>query len=158
MLQIRQMRSADVEPLAVLFEETQAHYKVPCPPRATILRDLGALPPGVDILVAEDARLIGYACLAAVYPGPGLTSGFFLKELFVSKSYRNRGVGRDLMRACAALALERGYQRLDFTADRDNAALVAFYERLGATLKREKAFFRFDAAVLRELSAGEREL
>jgi GNAT superfamily N-acetyltransferase len=151
MLQVRRMQSTDVEPLAVLFEETQAHYKVPCPPRVVILRDLAALPPGVEILVAEDARLIGYACVAAIYPGPGLTPGYFLKELFVSKSHRNCGVGRALMRACAALALERGYQRLDFTADRDNAALITFYETLGAALKREKAFYRLDAAALRAL-------
>jgi ribosomal protein S18 acetylase RimI-like enzyme len=151
MLQIRGMRDVDVEPLAELFEETQAHYNAPCPPRVTILHDLAALPPGVEILVAEGTRLVGYACLAAIYPGPRLTSGFFLKELFVSGSYRSRGIGRELMRGCASLALERGYQRLDFTADHGNAALIAFYEKLGAALKPEKAFYRFDAAALHAL-------
>jgi GNAT superfamily N-acetyltransferase len=156
MLQIRPVCPADIETLAVLFEETQAHYAAHCPPRAAILRDLAALPPGVEILLAEEAGLIGYACVAAVYPGPALTSGFFLKELFVTRSHRNRGVGQNLMRACAALAIKRGHQRLDFTANRENAELIAFYERLGAALKSEKAFYRFDAAALHALvSSGQ---
>jgi ribosomal protein S18 acetylase RimI-like enzyme len=151
MLEVRALLQADIDALATLFEETQAHYAVPCPPRAAIVRDLAALPPGVEILVAEDAGIVGYACLAAIYPGPGLTSGFFLKELFVSKSSRNRGVGAELMRACAALALARGHQRLDLTADRGNAPLIAFYDKLGAVQKREKAFYRFDGAAMRAL-------
>ncbi len=148
------MRSTDVEPLAVLFEETQAHYKVPCPPRATILRDLGALPPGVDILVAEAdaAGLVGYACVATIYPGPLLTTGLFEKELYITTRRRSQGAGKELMRACATLALDRGYQRIDFTANRENGPLIRFYTTLGAELKSERAFYRFDPAALRALA------
>lgn len=148
MLSIRLKTPVDTKPLASLFEEMQAHYHTSCPPRTQILHDLAHVPPGVDIFVADGDGLVGFACVCTLYPGPALTSGMFLKELFVSKPHRHRGIGQRLMRACAALALERGHQRLDFTANKNDGALIAFYERLGATLKAEKAFYRFDATAL----------
>ena len=66
----------------------QAHYRVPCPAADSILRDLANLPAGVEILVAEADAIIGFAIFSAIYPGPGLGSGFFLKEVFVSREFR----------------------------------------------------------------------
>jgi Acetyltransferase (GNAT) family len=77
----------------VLFEEMQAHYKVPCPPRQTILDGLRNMPSGTEILVAGPDEIVGFAAFSSNYPGPGLESGLFLKELFVSRSHRGRGAG-----------------------------------------------------------------
>jgi len=76
----------------------QRHYRVPCLPRETILRDLASLPAGIEILVAETDRIVGFATFSAIYPGPGLKGGFFLKELFVEDAARGSGVGTRLCR------------------------------------------------------------
>ncbi|KXF75062.1 acetyltransferase [Paramesorhizobium deserti] len=152
MLDIRLMMMADHAGVAALFMEMQQYYRVWCPPRETILTDLAKLPPGTEIFVVDNGHLIGFAAFSAIYPGPGLASGLFLKELFVSQAHRGGGIGRLLMKRLAALAVERGYRRIDWTADRENTGLLSFYDDLGAARKEEKLFYRLDKDALRELA------
>lgn len=156
------MTAPDVSPFApgdepglvALFREMQAHYGAPCPPDARILADLRDLPPGVTLLVARRPGVVGVAALASVYPGPGLRRGLFLKDLYVTAARRGEGVGSALVRAAARFALARGGGRLDWTADRADAPLLAFYRRLGAAEQPEKLFFRLGEAAMRTLAGG----
>ena len=113
MISIRPAEKTDLIKLAALFEQMQQHYGVPCPAKDVILADLASLPAGVEILVAETDRLIGFATFSTIYPGPGLKSGFFLKDLFVAEAVRGRGVGQALLRRLARLAVARGLSRVD---------------------------------------------
>jgi GNAT superfamily N-acetyltransferase len=91
---VRLATPADHPALAALFAEMQAHYQVPCPEPDAILSGLDGRPAGAEILLAEEAGdLLGFAAFAAIYPGPGLLPGFFLKELYVAASARGGGVG-----------------------------------------------------------------
>lgn len=150
---IRPMTPYDEPGLVALFREMQAHYHVPCPPEDVILADLRSLPGGVTLLLALDPEVVGVATLGMIYPGPGLRPGLFLKDLFVTASRRGGGVGRALLRAAARLALERGMGRLDWTADRGNASLLALYRGLGAVEQGEKLFFRLSGDPLQALAA-----
>ncbi len=146
---IRALTALDHQALAALMVDMQAHYRVPCPPLQAILDGLAKRPDGVEILIAErQGALLGFASACAIYPGPGLTSGFFLKELYVAGVARGRGIGRALMGALAELALARGHRRLDWTADARDPALIRFYESLGATAQTEKVFFRLTGEAL----------
>jgi len=152
---IRLAQPADHPALAALMVEMQGHYAVPCPPLAEILAGLAALPAGVDILVAAgEGAILGFASACNLYPGPGLKSGFFLKELYVADAARGMGLGRALMRALAELAIERGHRRIDWTADADDPALLRFYESLGAVPQPKKVFFRLTGEAL--LKAAEK--
>jgi len=151
--QIRPPAPADHPALADLFIEMQAHYRVPCPLREDLIATFANLPPGAEMLVASEAgNLLGFAAFGAIFPGPGVTSGFFLKELFVTKPTRGQGIGRALLKAVATLALARGHQRLDWTADRNNQQLVDFYKGLGAAAQEEKIFFRLRGRALRTIA------
>jgi GNAT superfamily N-acetyltransferase len=131
----------------------QGHYSVPCPPRAEILAGLAALPAGVDILIAvRGDAVLGFASACNLYPGPGLKSGFFLKEIYVADAARGAGLGRKLMTALAELALERGHRRIDWTADADDAALLRFYDGLGAAAYPKKVFYRLTGDALADLA------
>lgn len=156
MTSVRLATVADHVALASLFEEMQAHYRVSCPPRDTILAGLANVPAGVELLVAEAGSIVGFAAFSAIYPGPGLGSGLFLKELFVSKEFRGNGVGRGLILAVAGIALQRGHRRLDWTADMNNPGALKFYESLGALAQREKVFYRLDHAALNSLASSEK--
>ncbi len=146
---IRLLEPPDHEALAALMEEMQAHYRVPCPERSAVLAGLSNPPPGVEILVAARGdAVLGFAMAGAIYPGPGLTSGFFLKELYVAQAARGGGIGRRLVQALAALALDRGHKRLDWTADAGKPELLRFYESLGAVAQTEKVFFRLNGEAL----------
>jgi len=146
---IRLLRPDDHKALAALMVEMQRHYSVPCPPPEDILAGLAALPAGVDILVAvKGETVLGFASACNLYPGPGLKTGFFLKEIYVADAARGAGLGRKLMAALAELALERGHRRVDWTADADDAALLRFYESLGAAAYPKKVFYRLTGDAL----------
>ncbi|MGO4173656.1 GNAT family N-acetyltransferase [Bosea sp. TAF32] len=149
---IRLLQPADHPALAALMVEMQGHYAVPCPPADEILVGLAQLPAGVDILVAvKGEAVLGFASACNLYPGPGLKSGFFLKEIYVADAARGGGLGRALMEALADLALERGHRRIDWTADADDPDLLRFYESLGATAQPKKLFFRLSGEALAAL-------
>lgn len=154
MLDVRLMAARDVDATATLFQEMQAHYRVPCPPFAEIVAKVAKLPEGVDVLVAADPAIVGFAALGAIFPGPGLNPGLFLKELFVSAQARNRGIGTALMHAAARTAVERGFARLDFTANRADLGLLKFYGDLGAAEQSEKVFYRLSGKSLTDLATG----
>nr|WP_047582496.1 GNAT family N-acetyltransferase [Methylobacterium sp. ZNC0032] len=150
---IRLLQPADHQALAALMIEMQGHYSVPCPPIAEILAGLAALPAGIDILVAvKGEAVLGFASACNLYPGPGLRSGFFLKEIYVGDAARGAGLGRRLMAALAELALERGHRRIDWTADADDAALLRFYDGLGAAAYPKKVFYRLTGDALVDLA------
>lgn len=153
---IRPATPGDHPALARLFQEMQAYYAVPCPALAEIEASLSGRPAGTEILVAEaGTALAGFAAFSAIYPGPGLAGGLFLKELFVAAAHRGAGHGRALVRAVAAEAVARGLKRVDWTADAGKPELLAFYEGLGAVQKPEKVFFRLDGEGLAALGGRE---
>jgi GNAT superfamily N-acetyltransferase len=125
---IRLLRPEDHEALTALMVEMQGHYSVPCPATEEILAGLAALPAGVDILIAvKGAAVLGFAS------------------------------GRKLMAALAELALERGHRRIDWTADADDAALLRFYDGLGAATYPKKVFYRLTGDALVRLASADQD-
>lgn len=152
---IRLLRPADHAALTALMVEMQGHYSVPCPTSAEILAVLAALPAGVDIVVAVKGQaVLGFASACNLYPGPGLKTGFFLKEIYVADAARGSGLGRKLMTGLAELAIERGHRRIDWTADGDDAALLRFYDGLGAVAYPKKVFYRLTGDALADLASN----
>jgi GNAT superfamily N-acetyltransferase len=155
MVAVRPCEEADHPALAGVMAEMQAHYKVPCPSDDDIRAGLASRPAGTELLVAEhDGTIIGFAAFSAIYPGPGLKPGVFLKEIYVMEAARGLGAGRALLAELARLALARGLGRIDWTAARDNERLLRFYESLGATPQPEKVFFRLTGEGLAHLAKG----
>lgn len=154
-LEIRALLPSDHDALAALMQEMQAHYAVPCPPFAEIVAGLAARPANAELLVAErDGALIGFVAFAAIYPGPGLKPGIFMKEIYVAAAARDSGAGRALMAALARQAKARGLSRVDWTADADDHRLCAFYEALGGKPQPKKLFFRLTGEALDKLGSS----
>jgi len=155
MLRVRLCEEADHPALAGVMAQMQAHYSVPCPPDAEIRAGLANRPAGTELLVAEhDGAIVGFAAFSAIYPGPGLRPGCFLKEIYVAEAARGLGAGRALLAELARLALERGLGRIDWTAARDDERLLRFYEGLGGKQHPEKVFFRLTGEGLARLAEG----
>jgi GNAT superfamily N-acetyltransferase len=58
--------------------------------------------------------------------------GIYLEDLFVNPDARGSGAGKALLAALAALALERGCARLEWSVLDWNAPAIDFYRALGA--------------------------
>lgn len=63
--------------------------------------------------------------------------GIYLEDLYVRPAARGRGLGKALLREIARLAKERDCGRLEWAVLDWNEPAIAFYEGLGAELKRE---------------------
>ena len=111
-IDVRPATAADLPALAALFHEMEVHYDGPAaaPPaaeiRAALERHVFAPDSRVDLLVAEaGGRLLGFAFVSTLFPAARCTPALFLKDIFVSAGERSQGVGRELMRAVARLAV-----------------------------------------------------
>ena len=104
------------------------------------------------LLGVRGDRAIAYITYALLYPSPNQGGAFFMKDLFVIDDVRSEGVGERMMRAAAALAVEWGCCRFDWTAEKSNPRALAFYDRLSAGRADEKVYFRVTGSELRRLA------
>lgn len=142
-MQIRHAKRGDEAQLAVLLEDHEHHYGNPVAEGAGAAGAAFLVEPppgGTMCLVAErDGRLVGFAILNPYFPGPNLTHGLFLKELYVVKEARSAGVGEKLIDGIRALAKSRGDTRVIWTTGESNTGSQRFYDRLG--MRREKKVY-----------------
>jgi GNAT superfamily N-acetyltransferase len=80
--------------------------------------------------------------------------GVWLEDLFVRPAYRRLGLGRALLARLAAIAVERGYERLEWNVLDWNAAALGFYRRLGAEALDAWTVHRLSGEALHELAAS----
>ena len=78
--------------------------------------------------------------------------GLYLEDLYVVEAARGSGVGRRLMARLAAIAVERGWGRIDFQVLDWNPAR-RFYEKLGLGHVGDWLRYGGDEAALRRLAA-----
>ncbi len=139
-MQIRHARPGDEADLAFLLEDHERHYGYAPPPGSGNEGAAFLIKGGALCLVADDTgTLVGFAILNPYFPGPRLTHGLFLKELYVAASARSKGVGEKLIEGIRALAKERGDTRVIWTTGEQNAGSQRFYDRLG--MRREKKVY-----------------
>lgn len=82
--------------------------------------------------------------------------GMYLEDLYVAEAARGCGVGRRLMARLAAIAVERGWGRIDFQVLDWNSAR-GFYQRFGMTHLAEWLRYGGDGDVLHRLAAEDRK-
>jgi GNAT superfamily N-acetyltransferase len=77
--------------------------------------------------------------------------GLYLEDLFVRPAARGSGLGRALLAHLAALAVERGCARLEWSVLDWNAPAIGFYEKLGARAMSDWTIMRVDGEALADL-------
>jgi GNAT superfamily N-acetyltransferase len=79
--------------------------------------------------------------------------GLYLEDLFVEPSWRGHGFGRRLLAHLAAIAVERGCHRMEWSVLDWNEPAIAFYRRAGARLLDDWRIFRLAGEPLRVLGS-----
>ena len=104
-----------------------------------ILAFLDGEPAGVALFHSRFSTWLGQPCM-------------YLEDLYVTEAARGRGIGRRLVARLAAIAVERGWGRIDFQVLEWNPAR-RFYERLGLGHVGEWLRYGGDEKALRRLAA-----
>ena len=80
--------------------------------------------------------------------------GLYLEDLYVRPAHRGHGVGRRLMTHLAALAVERGCGRFEWSVLDWNAPAIGFYRAIGAVGQDGWTVQRLDGAALHALAGA----
>ena len=105
--------------------------------------------PGVFALVAEhEGEVVGFALYFLSFSTWEGVHGIHLEDLYVSPTRRGTGVGADLLASLAAIAVARGYARVEWSVLDWNTPSIEFYRRLGAVALDEWTGFRLSGDAL----------
>jgi GNAT superfamily N-acetyltransferase len=107
-----------------------------CVATEALLREslFGARPSAEVVLAYAGAEPAGFALWFESYSTFLAKPGLYLEDLFVYPQYRGRGLGRQLLRHLARVAVERSYGRVEWSVLDWNVDAIGFYRSLGAEL------------------------
>ena len=104
------------------------------------------------IFAVEDGKELGFALFFHNFSTFLGRAGIYLEDLFVLPECRGRGYGTALLKKLAALAVERGCGRLEWSCLDWNSPSIGFYKALGAVPMEEWTVFRVAGETLRTLA------
>ena len=107
------------------------------------------------IFALEDGKEVGFALFFHNFSTFLGRAGIYLEDLFVKPDYRGRGHGKALIKELAAIALERGCGRLEWSCLDWNTPSIEFYLSLGAQQMNEWTVYRFEGKSLSALARKE---
>lgn len=105
-------------------------------------------------VVSRGGTVVGVAVWFVTYSTWTGRHGIWLEDLFVDESERGKGYGKALIAALAAVCVDRGYSRLEWTVLDWNAPSIAFYRSLGAVAMDEWTTQRLTGAELEALAGS----
>lgn len=114
----------------------------------------GAEPRAFAHVVEREGEIVGIALWFITYSTWTGRHGIWLEDLFVYDGERGRGYGKALIASLAALCVERGFSRLEWTVLDWNAPAIAFYRSIAAVPMDDWTTQRLVGAELEALARG----
>jgi GNAT superfamily N-acetyltransferase len=109
------------------------------------------------VALAVDGTVAGFALWFLNFSTWRGTHGIYLEDLYVSPAHRGTGLGRELLRTLAAVCVERGYSRLEWSVLDWNAPSIEFYKAAGAVPMDEWTVFRLTDEALTHFARPRRD-
>ena len=160
MLTIRPAARADLPLIAQFIRDLAEYEKLSDAVRfdeAVMGEKLFGARPYAEVVIGEvDGEAQGFALFFHNFSTFEGLPGIYLEDLFVRPEARGAGLGKALLSHLAALAVERGCARLEWSVLDWNAPAIGFYEKLGARGMDEWTVMRLDGANLAHLGAAAR--
>ena len=153
---IRPAAPGDVDELLRLIRdlaeyEKLAHMAAGTPPM--LQEALFGPRPSCEAIVAErGGRSVGFALYFSTFSTFLCKPGLYLEDLFVEPGERGLGIGKGLVRALAALAVERDCGRFEWRVLDWNEPSINFYKSLGATIMPEWELVRMTRPQIESLA------
>lgn len=157
---IRPARPADLGAIHALIRDLARYERLDhlCTGTSDELGDaLFGPDPAAEVLVAiSGEEIVGFALFFTTFSTFLARRGTWLEDLYVRPEHRGAGIGARLLRAVAAVAIERGSGRFEWSVLDWNAPAIGFYERLGATVLPDWRIVRVTGEALATLARPER--
>jgi len=109
--------------------------------------------PAAEVLIAEcDGAPAGFALFFHNYSTFLARPGLYLEDLYVRPALRGKGIGGRLLARLAAIAVERGCGRFEWSVLDWNEPAIRFYRNLGAEPMDGWTVFRITGSALARLA------
>jgi len=155
-IRIRAARRSDVPLILALIRELAAYERLAHEVVArqdTLAATLFGRKPSAEVLIAEaEGAPAGFALFFHNYSTFLGRPGIFLEDLFVRSEARGHGVGRALLARLAAIVVERGCGRLEWSVLDWNESAIGFYRKLGAAAQSDWTTYRLTGDALKRLA------
>lgn len=110
--------------------------------------------PVVEAQVAQlDGEVVGFALFFTNFSTFLSKPGLYLEDLYVRPALRGQGIGEALLSRLAAIAVERGYGRFEWSVLDWNSNAIRFYEKMGATVLPDWRICRITGDALQRFGA-----
>lgn len=156
---IRAATEADIPQILAFIRALAAFEREPDAVTATeegLRRDGFGPNPFYFCQIAEnDGQPVGFALYFFNYSTWKGQPGVYLEDLFVQPEFRGQGIGKALLKAVAAFAVERGCQRLQWEVLDWNTPAIDFYAAMGAEFLDEWRNVRLSGEPLHRLAGSE---
>jgi GNAT superfamily N-acetyltransferase len=153
---IRSATAADVAQILAFIRALAAFERAPDAVVATeegLLRDGFGPNPYYSCLIADhDGHPAGFALFFYNYSTWMGRPGIYLEDLFVLPEFRGLGIGKALLQRVAAVAVEKGCERLQWEVLDWNTPAIDFYSAMGAEFLDEWRNVRLDGEAIRRLA------
>ncbi|MDD0812237.1 GNAT family N-acetyltransferase [Curvibacter sp. RS43] len=111
--------------------------------------------PAAEALLAEwQGEPAGFALFFPNYSTFLAQPGLYLEDLFVLPERRGLGIGKALLQALAALAVQRGCGRFEWSVLDWNQPAIDFYQAMGATVMPDWRICRVTGEALQRLGTA----
>ncbi len=158
MTTIRPATPADVPTILRFIRDLATYEREPDAVHATesdLIRDGFGPTPRFSCLIAEHNNTpAGFALYFTSYSTWEGHHGLYLEDLYVSPEFRKLGLGKSLLSRVAAIAVEQGCPRLEWSVLDWNQPSIDFYHRIGARKKSEWFMMRLSGENLTQLAAS----
>lgn len=135
---IRKIQPQDNIAMAIILRESLKEFGLDIPGTAYFdestdhLYETFQLEKSTYFIALENEEVIGGV---GIYPSNGLPDDTVeLVKMYLAPKSRGKGLGKQLMKKCIALAEEIGYKNIYLESMPELAAAVSAYEKLGFTL------------------------
>ncbi|MDK3024397.1 GNAT family N-acetyltransferase [Cupriavidus taiwanensis] len=166
---LRPATAADSETLfnliLALAEYEKLAHLVEATPQKIEAALFGAKPHAEAVLVEVDAdadadvdarsgrKAVGFALFFHNFSTFLARPGLYLEDLYVDPAWRGHGLGKALLKHLAALAVERGCGRFEWSVLDWNQPSIDFYQAMGADVLPDWRICRVTGAALDKLGA-----
>jgi GNAT superfamily N-acetyltransferase len=158
---IRSATPADVSQILAFIRALAAYEREPDAVLATeadLLRDGFGPRPFYSCLMAErDGQPAGFALYFFNYSTWMGHPGLYLEDLFVPPELRGMGIGKALLQAVAARAIEMNCSRMQWQVLDWNTPAIEFYQAMGAEMMDTWRTARITGEALQRLAWVERQ-
>ena len=154
---IREVREPDVPAVVALVHELAAYEREAdsclLTARSLTAALFGERPALFGHVAESDGEVVGCALWFLNFSTWRGVHGVYLEDLYVRPTHRGAGLGRSLLARLAAVCVERGYGRLEWSVLDWNTPSIGFYRSLGAESMDGWTTFRLDGDALAALGS-----